>query len=94
MATVEKFPKIDPRMPIAVSENGEKSYRLYERWLPWFGKLENFFRYLSLRDSKLTFSEPFNVQGVPEHADNAAALAAGLIVGDEYRTGDFRKIVH
>ena len=35
-----------------------------------------------------------NTQTVPEHADNAAAVAAGLSVGARYRTGDFLKIVH
>lgn len=32
--------------------------------------------------------------GAPEYADNAAAISAGLMVGDIYRTGDFLKIVH
>ena len=31
---------------------------------------------------------------VPVHADNAAALSAGLTIGDFYRTGDFLKVVH
>jgi hypothetical protein len=31
---------------------------------------------------------------VPEHADNGAAVAAGLAVGTLYRTGDALKIVH
>jgi hypothetical protein len=35
-----------------------------------------------------------NVQGLPEHADNAAARAAGHTVGAVYRTGDVLKIVH
>jgi hypothetical protein len=35
-----------------------------------------------------------NFSNVPEHTDNAAALTAGLIVGDIYRTGDLLKIVH
>tara|TARA_R110000782_G_scaffold8888_1_gene28718 strand:- start:56 stop:391 length:336 start_codon:yes stop_codon:yes gene_type:complete len=29
-----------------------------------------------------------------EHADNTAALAAGLVAGDFYRTVDFLKVVH
>lgn len=29
-----------------------------------------------------------------EYADNAAALAGGLSIGDYYRTGDYVKIVH
>ena len=32
--------------------------------------------------------------GAPEYTDNAAALAAGLLVGQIYRTGDVLKIVH
>ena len=35
----------------------------------------------------------FNTRPVAEHADNAAAIAAGLPVGTRYRTGDFLKIV-
>ena len=32
--------------------------------------------------------------GAPEYADNTAALAAGLLIGQVYRTGDTLKIVH
>ncbi len=35
-----------------------------------------------------------SVIGVPEHADNAAAVAAGLPSGSFYRTGDLLKVVH
>ena len=35
-----------------------------------------------------------NTQTVSEHADNAAAIAAGLPVCTRYRTGDLLKIVH
>ena len=31
---------------------------------------------------------------VPEYADNAAAVAAGVRVGGFYRTGDALKVVH
>ena len=34
------------------------------------------------------------VGGAPEYANNAAALLAGLSVGEVYRTGDLLKIVH
>ena len=34
------------------------------------------------------------VGGAPNYADNAAALAAGLTIGQVYRTGDTLKIVH
>lgn len=32
--------------------------------------------------------------GISEYADNAAALTAGLVAGNVYRTGDVLKIVH
>ena len=34
------------------------------------------------------------VIGLPEYADNAAAIAGGLTVGAFYRTGDLLKVVH
>ena len=34
------------------------------------------------------------IANVPEYADNAAALLAGLTTGKLYRTGDYLKIVH
>lgn len=36
----------------------------------------------------------FILSGVNEYADNAAAITAGLEVGQFYRTGDLVKIVH
>ena len=42
-------------------------------------------------------SEPtskFQVIGLPEYADNAAAIAGGLTIGAFYRTGDLLKVVH
>jgi len=36
----------------------------------------------------------FGVAGIVEYADNAAAVTAGLSVGEFYRTGDLLKIVH
>lgn len=35
-----------------------------------------------------------HVTGLPEYADNATALAAGLTAGAFYRTGDLLKVVH
>lgn len=35
-----------------------------------------------------------NYTKLPEYADNAAALAAGLMIGQVYRTGDILKVVH
>lgn len=34
------------------------------------------------------------IGGVPEHSNNAAAVFAGLVAGQLYRTGDILKIVH
>ncbi len=39
-------------------------------------------------------SSKLQVVGLPEYADNATALAAGLTVGAFYRTGDILKVVH
>jgi len=36
----------------------------------------------------------FGVADIPEYADNAAAVTAGLTVGEFYRTGDVLKIIH
>jgi len=41
-----------------------------------------------------TTSNNIKVVGVAAHADNSAALAAGLTAGELYRTGDILKIVH
>ncbi|RZK46000.1 MAG: hypothetical protein EOO97_00045 [Pedobacter sp.] len=43
-------------------------------------------------DTKVTGK--LNVGTTADYADNAAALAAGLVVGDVYRTGDVLKVVH
>jgi hypothetical protein len=34
------------------------------------------------------------VPNLPEYADNATAVAAGLSIGRLYRTGDTLKVVH
>ena len=39
-------------------------------------------------------SAGMNNSAIAEHADNAAAITAGLSVGTHYRTGDLLKIVH
>ena len=41
-----------------------------------------------------TPTSKLQVVGLPQHADNAAALAANLTVGAFYRTGDLLKVVH
>ena len=43
-------------------------------------------------DWRIVLSVPYT--GAPNYADNAAAVAAGLLVGQVYRTGDVLKIVH
>ena len=42
----------------------------------------------------LKVSGALNVGTTGDHADNAAAITAGLAVGDIYRTGDLLKVVH
>ena len=41
-----------------------------------------------------TPTSKLQVVGLAEHADNAAALVAGLTIGAFYRTGDLLKVVH
>ena len=41
-----------------------------------------------------TTNTGIKITGVNQYADNAAALAGGLTVGDVYRTGDLLKIVN
>jgi hypothetical protein len=41
-----------------------------------------------------TIGSGVRITGVSEYANNTAALAGGLVVGDVYRTGDDLKIVH
>lgn len=43
------------------------------------------------RSQAVTFGD---FEAVPVHADNAAAVAAGLKPGDLYRTADALKVVH
>jgi hypothetical protein len=43
-------------------------------------------------DWKIVLSIPYT--GAPQFADNAAAIAGGLLSGDVNRTGDVLKIVH
>ena len=42
---------------------------------------------------KFNSTGTMNISSVAVYTDNAAALSAGLVVGDVYRTGDFLKIV-
>lgn len=46
-----------------------------------------------LQQNLLILNTP-SLTGVPEYADNAAAVTAGLTIGRVYRTADVLKIVH
>lgn len=46
-----------------------------------------------LQQNLLILNTP-SLTGVPEYADNAAAVTAGLAIGKVYRTADVLKIVH
>ena len=46
-----------------------------------------------LQQNLLILNTP-SFTSIPEYADNAAAVTAGLAVGNVYRTGDVLKIVH
>ena len=48
---------------------------------------------LTLISNNLTATS-FILSDVPQYADNAAAITAGLDIGQVYRTGDLLKIVH
>jgi hypothetical protein len=43
-------------------------------------------------DWRIVLSVPYT--GAPQYADNAAAIAGGLLAGQVYRTADVLKIVH
>ena len=81
-------------------ENGAGSNGII--WFPEGTVLELDPLTTSSGDAKLSIIEfsvvPIGTSGgagvVPVHADNAAALSAGLTIGDFYRTGDFLKVVH
>lgn len=49
---------------------------------------------VSVTEGQTEITENLKINATPEHADNAAALAAGLAIGRVYRTGDILKIVH
>lgn len=52
---------------------------------------QEFFHDLFIKARALAVTK---IAAPPEHADNAAALAAGLVAGDLYRTADVLKVVH
>lgn len=49
---------------------------------------------ISFLQHNLLIINTLSLTGVPEYANNSAALSAGLVVGRVYRTGDALKIVH
>lgn len=79
---------------------GDESYMFRVGYAPSPFLLGNMLTGTLLLDGTLTTTENLIIQGelkvdtCPEHADNAAAITAGLEVGDVYRTGDILKIVH
>lgn len=42
----------------------------------------------------LDVNNTLTIHGLVEYADNAAAVTAGLVAGNLYRTGDIVKVVH
>jgi hypothetical protein len=50
--------------------------------------------WFDLSTNKTNLSGKVNIYDTPEYPDNAAALTAGLVAGDVYRTGDILKVVH
>jgi len=51
----------------------------------------------TITTSNISYADPViksEMASIAEHADNAAAVAAGLVAGDLYRTGDALKVVH
>jgi hypothetical protein len=57
-------------------------------------RLTEAFRFSVIEFSTVPIENSGGTAVVPEHADNAAALSAGLTIGNFYRTGDFLKVVH
>ena len=49
---------------------------------------------ISFMQQNLLIMNTPSFTSVPQYADNAAAVTAGLAVGRVYRTGDVLKIVH
>jgi hypothetical protein len=56
---------------------------LHALWTAWFGRLA----------TRLNWFHG-QISTPAEYADNATAVAAGLVPGEFYRTGDALKVVH
>lgn len=48
----------------------------------------------SIQTTLTTTPDTAKLAALIEYADNAAAVTAGLVVGDLYRTADVLKVVH
>tara|TARA_B100001093_G_scaffold511708_1_gene580162 strand:- start:584 stop:2794 length:2211 start_codon:yes stop_codon:yes gene_type:complete len=70
-----------------------QTYGSGKRWASFFENqgIELFYNDVKKLETRST---GIKISGVSEYANNTAALAAGLVVGDVYRTGDDLKIVH
>jgi hypothetical protein len=81
--TIAALPKLDDRL-IGTSVNGTPADGTY-----------NFTPQELLELYEANFNAPdITITNTPVYADNATALAGGLVAGQIYRTADFLKIVH
>lgn len=81
--TIIALPKLDDRL-VGTSVDGNPPNGTY-----------NFTPAELLELFEANFNAPaIVIASMPVYADNAAALAGGLTIGQIYRTGDILKIVH
>lgn len=81
--TVAALPKLDDRL-IGTSVDGTPPNGTY-----------NFTPAELLELFQANFNAPdIVIASTPVYADNATAIAGGLVAGQIYRTGDYLKIVH
>lgn len=69
-----------------IQEDGSATIPFMKILTTWARQLANL--------GKMTFTSPMTIQDVPVFADNAAALAGGMTVGQVYRIGDNLAVVH
>lgn len=81
--TIVALPKLDDKL-VGTSVDGVPADSTY-----------NFTLEELLELFEANFSAPtIIIDAVPVYADNTAALAGGLVIGQLYRTADFVKVVH
>jgi hypothetical protein len=81
--TIIALPKLDDRL-VGTSVDGTPPNGTY-----------NFTPAELLALFEANFNAPaIKIANTPQYADNATALAGGLVAGQIYRTGDVLKIVH